>query len=105
MGSEAEPWEGEVREGLGSSGLTVAFVVGSVAAVPVTAGFVGLGILGLLVRSVRDAAAAVGSVVRRKSEPVASAPAPAKGGWTAPPDPEGEPVVTILAGGRRRRCA
>jgi hypothetical protein len=49
----------DVHEGLGSSGLTLAFVVGSVVAVPVTAGFVGLGVLGLLVRSVRDATQAV----------------------------------------------
>ncbi|HLK11322.1 MAG TPA: hypothetical protein VKW76_08070 [Candidatus Binatia bacterium] len=78
---EVEGWEDELHEGLGSSGLTVAFVVGSVVAVPVTAGFVGLGVLGLLVRSVRDAARGVSRLVRRRPEGAAPEPVSGKIGW------------------------
>ncbi len=59
MVSEPERWNEAVDEGLGAPGLTLAFVVGSVVAVPVTAGFVGLGVLVLVVRSLRDATQAV----------------------------------------------
>jgi hypothetical protein len=72
MVPESERWNEAVDEGLGSPGLALAFVVGSVVAVPVTAGFVGLGVLGLLVRSLRDATQAVVRFARA----TASAPLP-----------------------------
>jgi hypothetical protein len=67
MVSETERWNEAVEEGLGSPGLTLAFVVGSVVAVPVTAGFVGLGVVGLVVRSLRDATQAVVRFARAAS--------------------------------------